>query len=477
MKREEQLKFPDDFLWGTATASYQIEGGFQEGGREWSIWDSMCHAQKRIHDGSSGDVACDHYHRFEEDIRIMQSMGLKNYRLSIAWPRIQPTGRGAPNPEGIAFYNRLIDCLLEHGIEPLVTLYHWDLPLALQIEHNGWLGRELVPAFADYARICFDAFGDRVKRWLTLNEPWCSTVLGYGTGEHAPGITSDDGSKVYLSGHHILLAHASAVKVYRTEFKDSQKGTIGVTLNVNWAEPEPSTDATINQANKDTAERCMVWCLAWFADPIWKGDYPAAMKERCGDRLPSFTDEEKELMKGSSDVFGLNHYSTDMVKAPDHRTDSGDGGYFGDIGSINFGDPSWSRTDMGWCIVPFGMRKTLLWIKERYNPPGGIIVTENGCACAEPTVESAVQDTDRVNYYESYVTAVHEAIEQGVDVKGYFAWSLVDNFEWAFGYSKRFGLVRVDYTTQVRTLKASAHWLAQTVKDNAVKSRYLVLRN
>ncbi|KAG5189660.1 beta-glucosidase, family GH1 [Tribonema minus] len=465
------LKFPADFVWGTATASYQIEGAWDEGGRGLSIWDTFSRASCP----DTGDVACDHFHRYQEDVKLMQSLGLKNYRFSISWPRIQPTGRGPANAEGVAFYHALIDCLLAHGITPLVTLYHWDLPQALETEHGGWLGREVVPAFEEYARLCFAAFGDRVKTWLTFNEPWCTCVLGYGTGEHAPGATSADGAKVYLSGHHCLLAHAAAVDVYRREFQPAQRGAIGITLNANWNEPLAHSDVAIAANHRDAAERMTLWALGWFADPIWKGDYPEEMRARCGPRLPSFTEEEKVLLKGSSDFLGLNHYSSDFVQ------DSGDGdfishwgkpskgGYFGDQHGTALTHPAWARTDMGWSVVPWGFEKLLLWCQRRYSPAGGIYVTENGCAVAEPTKEAAIKDDFRVAFLNGYVAAMHQAMEQGADVRGYFAWSFLDNFEWSLGYSKRFGIVRVDYDTQERTPKASARWLSSVVASNAVQ--------
>ncbi|CAM9668883.1 unnamed protein product, partial [Chrysoparadoxa australica] len=460
------IVFPEDFIWGTATSSYQIEGGWQEGGKGWSIWDAFSHCQDGTPEGHTGDVACDHYHRFREDIKLMQasflpgkSVGLKYYRFSIAWSRIQPTGTGPANKEGVAFYNALIDCLLEHEIEPLVTLYHWDLPLALQIEYQGWLGRDVVEAFAEYAYICFESFGDRVQQWITFNEPWCSSVLGYGNGEHAPGIKSADGSKVYLSSHHCLLAHARAVQLYRDVFQRTQGGRIGITLNANWTEPVPEggiasgTDPKPEDAA--AASRALIWSLGLFAHPIWLGDYPAEMKKKCGNRLPTFTTEELGLVKGSSDFFGLNHYSSEFVEHG--ATESFEslckkaniGGYFGDMCTKPVQDETWIRTDMGWPVVPWGFKKLLLYIHKTYSPPGGIIVTENGCAVKEEDTQAAERDQFRVDYLRVYIEAMYEAIAAGADVRGYFAWSWMDNFEWALGYNKRFGLVRVDYETQV----------------------------
>eukprot|EP00904_Undaria_pinnatifida_P003682 jgi/Undpi1/13314/HiC_scaffold_8.g02975.m1 len=465
------LRFPQGFCWGTATASYQIEGG--KGGRAWSIWDAFCHTQKRVVNNDSGDIACDHFSLYEEDVQIMKDMGLKHYRLSIAMPRIFPEGEGPANEDGIAFYNRLIDCLLAADITPTVTLYHWDLPLSLETEHGGWQSDVTSSQFVQYAEVCFDRFGDRVKNWLTFNEPWCSAVLGYGNGEHAPGRVSESAAEVYRAGHNMLLAHARAVDVYRAKFQSSQNGVVGITLNANWTEPVASDDPEQAKVNIEAAERAVVWNLGWFADPVYFGDYPEVMKQRCGDRLPEFTAEEKVLLKGSSDFFGLNHYSTDYGE-----DDSGPGQYVSHWGTVNTGgfwgdiavkgstDPAWGKTDMGWSIVPWGFRKLLLWIQARYSPKGGIIVTENGTAVNEPTVEVAMDDNGRIAYFETYIAAMHEAMEQGADVRGYYAWSFMDNFEWACGYTKRFGLVHVDYDTLKRTPKASSKWFQKVLTSN-----------
>lgn len=473
-QQPRDLKFPSDFVWGTATAAYQVEGGWDADGRGLSIWDT----HSRAMGGDTGEVACDHYFRYEEDVKLMQRLGLKNYRLSISWSRIQPNGSGELNPEGVAFYNRLIDCLLAHGVQPLVTLYHWDLPHALHAEQDGWLSEKIVPAFTQYARLCFELYGDRVKNWLTFNEPWCVCLLGYGTGEHAPGIKCDDGTKVYRAAHNVLLAHAAAVDLYRREFKAAQGGVIGITLNCNWNEPVGDADLAVAKRNVDAAHRVFMWNFGWFADPIWKGDYPEEMRERCGDRLPSFTDEQKALLKGSSDFMGLNHYFSDFIKAADSETEfvshwgvSSKGGYFGDMAATTHGHHTWSQTDMGWNVVPWGFKKLLLWCQKRYNPDGGIYITENGCAVAEPTREVAIEDHFRVAYLSSYVQAMHEAMQAGADVRGYFAWSFLDNFEWSLGYSKRFGIVHVDYVTQERTPKASAQWFSRVIRRNAVRAK------
>jgi beta-galactosidase len=470
-----QLRFPDGFMWGTATASYQIEGATDEGGRGDCIWDAFSRTPGKVLNGDTGARAVDHYHRYKEDVQLMKSMGVQAYRFSIAWPRILPAGTGKVNEEGVQFYSKLIDELLANGITPLVTLYHWDLPLALLTENDGWLGgRFIQDAFAAYARICFARFGDRVKHWLTLNEPWCSAFLGYGNGVHAPGRTKNPQSEPYIAAHNLLLAHARAVKVYRDEFQESQKGKIGITLNCDWREPAPTDDPTQHEKNVAAAERSLLFFLGWFADPVYLGDYPQVMKDRVGDRLPKFTEEEKKLIKGSSDFFGLNHYGTcytapskeyeDGVRPPNDST----GSMWHDEGTSMTSDDAWKRTDMGWNVVGWGFEKLLLWIQERYAHPNGILVTENGCAVADRTKEEAQNDDFRVDFYREYLAGMHRAIGHGADVRGYFAWSFCDNYEWAEGYAKRFGLHWVNYETMERTPKKSALWIGGVMRSNVL---------
>ncbi|KAE9342817.1 Beta-glucosidase 4 [Phytophthora fragariae] len=469
----KELKFPDGFMWGTATASYQVEGALSEGGRGDSIWDAFSRTPGKVVNGDTGEKAVDHYHRYKEDVQLMKKMGLKAYRLSIAWPRIIPAGVGKVNEEGVEFYNKLIDELLANGITPLVTLYHWDLPLALQTEYDGWLGGKFIQdAFAQYARVCFQRFGDRVKNWLTLNEPWCSAFLGYGIGIHAPGRKCKPQTEVYLSAHNLLLAHARAVEAYRNEFQAVQKGRIGITLNCDWREPAPTSDPVQKVKNEEAAERALLFALGWFADPVYKGDYPQVMKDRCGLRLPKFTEEENKLLKGSSDFFGLNHYGTNYVEpsaeyeAKIPPPNDSTGGYGPDEGTKLTSDDSWRRTDMGWNAVGWGFQKLLVWIQKRYAVPNGILVTENGCAWPDRTKEEAQNDDFRVGFYQEYLVGLHNAIAEGADVRGYFAWSFVDNYEWAEGYTKRFGLHWVNYETMERTPKKSALWYGDVVRNN-----------
>ena len=455
--------FPKDFIWGTATSSYQIEGAAKKDGKGPSIWDAFCTIPGKIAQHESGEVACDHYHKFKEDIQLMKNMGVKAYRFSIAWPRVMPTGKDGVNEAGIKFYSELIDALLAAEITPWVTLYHWDLPLALQLEDDGWLGTKISTYFEAYASLCFERFGDRVKNWITLNEPWVVAILGYGQGVFAPGRVSK--SEPYLAGHNLLLAHGKAVQVYRKKFSH-QNGQIGITNNCDWREP-----LTDSKEDKEAAERALQFFLAWFADPIYKGDYPAVMKERLGERLPEFTPEEKELLWGTSDFFGLNHYTT-MYAAHDDGTEKersvyGNGGISEDQEVDLSLDENWKVTYMNWAVVPWGCRKLLEWISQRYDNPA-IYITENGCAYPDKLENGVVNDQERLDFYKGYLTACQEAMANGVRLKGYFAWSFMDNFEWASGYEKRFGLHYVDFNTLERMPKNSALWLTDVIKNNTL---------
>jgi beta-glucosidase len=461
------MDYPKNFTWGVATSAWQIEGGHLANGKGPSIWDAFAQIPGRIHAGDTAEIACDHYHRFREDVALMASLGIPAYRFSIAWPRLMPDGqlsRGGVNPEGIRFYSELIDALLEHGIEPWVTLYHWDLPLALEMERDGWLNPSIADDFEAYARLCFSSFGDRVKHWITFNEPWVICMHGYGFGTFAPGRKSR--SEPYLVGHNILRSHARAVQCYRSEFAH-QKGVIGITNNCDWR--EPLTDAEEDMA---AAERANQFFLGWFADPIFKsGDYPDVMRERVGDRLPRFTEEERHALLGSSDFFGLNHYST-MLAAEDRENEKsgnvyGNGGILEDQNVELSIDPAWQLTDFNWAVAPWGCGKLLEWITARYNHPP-IFITENGCAMDDVvTADGTVHDSDRIAFYQGYLEACRQAIANGVDLRGYFAWSLMDNMEWASGYQYRFGLVHVNRDTLARTPKQSALWYSELIRNQS----------
>lgn len=438
------------FVWGVATASYQVEGAWREGGKGMSIWDAFSHIPGKIMNGDTGDVTCDQYHRFEEDVGLMKELGVGAYRFSIAWSRIVPDGKGVVNAEGVAYYNRLIDCLLANGIAPWVTLYHWDLPLALQMEDDGWLSRTTVDAFARYAKICFEAFGDRVKHWITFNEPWCTAVLGNGNGCFAPGRQSAD--EPYQVAHHQLLAHAQAVQSFRAE---GYPGVIGISNNCDWREPLTDTPE-----DKQAAQTSLEFFYGWFTDPVVFGEYPAVMRERLGARLPVFSPAEKMLIKGSVDFLGLNHYTTHFASLQPSAENAvgvgaGNGGMAEDIKVHLSSDPRWEKTSFGWFVVPWGARKMLGWIAARY-PGLPLYVTENGCSVEEPDADTAQNDEFRCRFIQSYTDAVKQAAhDDGVDVRGYFCWSFIDNFEWARGYSQRFGLVRCEFATLKRIPKKS----------------------
>lgn len=456
-------RFPKDFIWGTATSSYQIEGAAYKDGKGPSIWDAFSRIPGKTHRGETGAIACDHYHRFKQDIKLMQDMGIKAYRFSISWPRIMPTGKDSVNEAGVQFYSDLIDTLIEANIEPWITLYHWDLPLALQLEDDGWLGENIPVYFEAYADLCFERFGDRVKNWITLNESWVVAILGYGQGVFAPGRIST--SEPYKAAHQLILAHANAYHCYYNKYAH-QNGQIGITNNCDWREPLTETEA-----DRRAAERALEFFLAWFADPIYKGDYPEVMKDRLGNRLPEFSKKEKELIKGTSDFFGLNHYTTMYAAHDDGRAVArsvyGNGGISEDQDVYLSQDSEWKLTLMNWAVVPWGCVKMLEWIDKRYNHPP-IYITENGCAYDDKLVDGKVDDQDRLEFYKGYIEACFEALQKGVNLKGYFAWSFMDNFEWASGYDKRFGLHYVDFDTLERTPKNSALWYKEIISKNSI---------
>ncbi|GKY91453.1 hypothetical protein MPSEU_000117600 [Mayamaea pseudoterrestris] len=474
--------FPRDFLWGVATSSYQIEGAVDEDGRGNTIWDDFCKEPGAILDDSSGEIACDHYHRYKEDVQLMKSLNIQSYRFSIAWSRILPNGDDKDvNQAGIDFYNNLIDELLANDIEPWVTLYHWDLPSSLEERYKGWLGDELPDKFANYARIVFEHFGDRVKHWITINEAWSSAIGGYASGLHAPGHQSP--TEPYIVAHHLLLAHAKAVHVYRTEFNvtTTQGGAIlGMATSGDYRYPlDPDSES-----DRLAAERAMLFQLGWMTDPVYFGDYPKVMRERLGTRLPEFTEDERKLLIGSVDFVGLNYYSSFLASEPKEITPWL--GYWTDIHVHFLDDESWDQNHMGWngecickfrrtwklthnlhmfAVAPDGLRSMLLWIKERYDDPV-IYITENGSAERETSLQAALVDEQRRQFYEDHLMACSQAIHAGVNLKGFFAWSLMDNFEWQFGYRRRFGLCYVDFATVERTPKSSALWYNDTIVQN-----------
>ncbi|NUR48285.1 MAG: beta-glucosidase [Hamadaea sp.] len=451
--------FPADFLWGAATASYQIEGAVAEGGRTPSIWDTFSHTPGRTVNGDTGDVACDHYHRVGEDVALMAKLGLKAYRFSTSWSRIQPHGRGPVNPEGIAFYSRLVDELLDHGIQPWVTLYHWDLPQELE-DAGGWPNRDTAERFGEYAALTQAALGDRVKHWITLNEPWCTAYLGYGNGHHAPGRT--DPVDALAAAHHLNLGHGLAVRALRTD----PAARIGVTLNLHSLLPK--TDAP---ADLDAVRRIDGVGNRVFLDPVLRGTYP----EDVAADVAHLTDLEfvrpgdLAVTSAPLDFLGVNYYSRQVVSGASGsgETDSHSGAWPGSE-QVEFHRRGLPATQMGWEIDPEGLTALLRRVHQEYGPIP-LYITENGAAYADEIgPDGTVADPERIDYIGRHLAEVAGMIGEGIPLVGYFAWSLLDNFEWAWGYEKRFGLVHVDYTTQVRTPKASASWYADVIRANSL---------
>lgn len=439
-----------DFLWGAATAAFQIEGASTEGGREASIWDVFCQVPGAVANGDDGTVATDHYHRWEADVALMADLGLQAYRFSVAWPRVV-SADGTPNAAGLDFYERLVDGLLAAGIEPWLTLYHWDLPASLP---GGWLNRATAERFAQYALVVHDQLGDRVRRWTTLNEPWCSSMLSYGAGAHAPGHA--DPTEALTAAHHLLLGHGLAARALR---EADASASIGITLNYTPAVPADPT----NPADVDVVRRVDGTAHRLFTDAVFGRGYPADVVADAGAAWPAEAVRagDEAVIGAPLDFLGVNYYTTEMVRAgaptgpSPHVTAP-------EAEVVPRGLPT---TDMGWEIDPDGFARLLGRLHDTWAGPAGvpIYITENGAACAdEPDADGFVDDTDRIAYLDAHLAAVEEARRAGADVRGYFAWTLLDNFEWAFGYAKRFGIVRVDEELR-RIPKASARWFAQQI--------------
>ncbi|VDI62105.1 lactase-phlorizin hydrolase, partial [Mytilus galloprovincialis] len=462
--------FPDDFEWSSATSAYQIEGGWNEGGRGASIWDDFAHMGNRIVNNATGDVACDSYHKYKDDIKILKEMGVNSYRFSISWSRVLPDGElHSVNEEGIDYYNNLINGLLEAGIKPMITIYHWDLPAALEKKHGGWLNSSIADYYEAYAGLLFGRFGDRVKLWITFNEPWIVAWLGYGVNSFAPG-KFGPGTNTYVVGHNIIRAHMKAYKLYERKYKGTQKGQVGITLNVGWAEPLDPYDPS----HVEASERSMQFDFGWFANPIMFGDYPDVMKSRVRNnsllqnlaksRLPEFTAEEQRYLKGSTDFLGLNFYTSFLVY-PEDKDVKKDISYDTDKGNGGTGDPSWLGSGSDWLkVTPFGLRKTLNWISKTYNNIS-TYVTENGVSDRN----GSLHDEHRVNYYRAYINEMLKAVKlDRCNVKGYSAWSLMDNFEWGQGYVEKFGIHYIDFSDPERTRipKLSALYYSNLIKDH-----------
>jgi beta-glucosidase len=442
------LAWPPGFVWGAATSAYQIEG--DPGGRGRSIWDALCDEPGRIQDGSDGNVACDHVTRYVEDVALLADLGVDAYRLSVSWPRVQPGGRGEPAAAGIGFYDRLVDTLLAAGVQPWVTLYHWDLPLELH-EAGGWPERDVVDRFAEYAVAVHAALGDRVRHWLTLNEPWCSSWLGYGKGEHAPGLR--DQSLAARASHHLLLAHGRAIRALREQAPADHQ--LGIVLNLSNARPAPGREDDADVADAVGAVDGIQ--NRWWLDALLRGRYPDDLLELLDPWL------DDVLLPGDLaeiatpiDLLGINYYNDTAVDVdgPPERTMSG---AYPVPRRVTFGDLGDRVTGMGWPVTPAGLGDVLRRIGTDYPGAPPLVVTENGAAFPDtaPSSDGVVDDEPRCSYLRDHLAALSEALRDGVDVRGYFAWSLLDNFEWAWGYTQRFGLVHVDFATQQRRRKRS----------------------
>ena len=433
------MNFPEGFLWGVSTAAYQIEGAVREDGRGPSIWDTFCHLPGTIANGDTGDSACDHYHRWPEDVALMRELGIGAYRLSTAWPRILPEGRGEVNLKGLEFYDRLIDGILEAGIEPWICLYHWDLPQALEYR-GGWQNRDTAKWYAEYALLTVRRLGDRVKHWATFNEPNCACVKGYGDGGHAPGVR---GRQSALKAIHVMnLAHGLGIEAMRSERADLLLGNI-----YNFHPYEPASE------HEEDEIACELLDALWnrsSPDPQMLGHYPEPL---AAELEPLVEPGDLDLVRQKLDYFAFNHYSRSRVRRdPDHPFE---------VGTLP-PEPGAPVTDMGWEIAPDAFRAVMIEAKERYAGDLPIYILENGAAFPDRVdPDGRIRDEARISYLRSYLGAVQDAIEAGVPVRGYFVWSLLDNFEWALGYSKRFGLVHVDYETQERRPKDSYHFYAE----------------
>lgn len=442
--------FPQNFFWGTATAAYQIEGATREDGRGLSIWDQFAATPGKVHAGDTGDIAINHYHLMADDVALMAKMGLSAYRFSVSWPRILPQGTGQVNSAGLDFYDRLVDTLLAHHITPMITLYHWDLPLALHTQ-GGWLKRDIAYAFADYAQLVFERLGDRVNHWLTHNEPWCAAFLGYGIGVHAPGI--QDKQSAFCAGHNILLSHGLAVQALRTLARPTTQ--IGIALNLY---PVYGIDDT--PEIKLAADMLHTFKNRWLADPLFKGCYPERLFRDLQVAGPDIQDGDMDLISAPIDMLGINYYSRNLVQIKGDPEQDGIEAVQ-EINSI----PGSKYTAMNWEVYPQGLTDILSWVHNEYHPRS-IMITENGSAYEDNwNGDGYVSDPERTVYLREHIRAMGDALEQGVPITGYFAWSLMDNFEWAEGYSKRFGVVYVDYPTQRRIIKESGRWYMEFIRS------------
>ncbi len=441
----QRVQFPANFLWGAATSAYQIEGSPLADGAGPSIWQRFTRTPGMMANGDTGDVACDHYRRWKDDIALMKRLGLKAYRFSIAWARVLPEGRGRINVKGLEFYDRLVDELLRNDITPLPTLFHWDLPAALD-DRGGWLNPDSPHWFADYASVMFAKLDSRVEQWATLNEPWVVTDGGYLHGVLAPGHRSK--FEAPIASHHLLLAHGMAVQAYRA----AGRNRIGIVVNI-----EPKYPASQSAEDLAAVRRADAYMNRQYLDPVFLGSYPEEMKDIFGEAWPSWPAEDMALIRQPIDWLGVNYYTRNVTRFDANH-------YPLQMAPVK---QNATYTETGWEVYPQGLTDTLTWIKQRYgNPP--VMITENGAAFYDPpqAENGMVDDPLRVSYLKKHIAAVSEAIAQGCDIRGYMAWSLLDNLEWSLGFAKRFGIVHVDFATQVRTIKASGKLYADVIASN-----------
>jgi len=441
------LSFPRGFLFGTSSAAYQIEGAAAEDGKGPSIWDTYSHTPGKIEDGTNGDRACDHYHLWERDVELMRELGINAYRFSISWPRVLPKGRGRVNNKGLQFYSDLVDALIDAGITPLVTLYHFDLPQALQDEGGGWLRRGVADDFREFTDVVSVELGDRVKHWATIHEPWERAGQGYVTGEDAPGLRLGNREALKAS-HNVLLAHGAAVQTIRDNSPGSQ---IGIVLHLNMVEP-----ATTRPEDVAAAHRWELHQNKWYMDALYREGYPAELVKLFGRDAPEVIPGDMEMIREQTDYLGVNNYRRSVVAAGT------------DLPPVNMKriNPPGEYTEMGWEVHPEGLYKILKWVHTNYPVPR-IIVTENGASFTDTiTPDGKIHDERRANYITEHLKQAHRAMREGVPLKGYFVWSTLDNFEWAYGYSRRFGVIYVDYETQMRTIKDSGRLLTKIATES-----------
>lgn len=446
--------FKKDFVWGAATASYQVEGAYDEDGKGLSIWDTFSSTEGKVYEGHTGKIACDHYHRYKEDVQIMKELSLKAYRFSVSWPRIIPNGTGEVNLKGIEFYSNLIDELIKNGITPYMTLFHWDLPQVLH-ERGGWLNPEIPYWFEEYAKVIAKYFGDRVKYFFTINEPQCVVSLGYETGIHAPGLKMSARDTVRAM-HNALKAHGLAAKVLRENVEGAKIGC--APTGSNFYPYDESNTADVEAARRKmfeiVPEDNWGWSASWWNDPVFFGKYPQDGLEKVGKYLPEGWEDDMSIICQPLDFIGYNLYNGTPIKAGEN----------GEPQVVKFAE-GYPHTDMNWPVTPQALKWLVKFLYERYKLP--VYITENGVACTDSiSLDSKVHDPNRIDFLNRYLLALKEAIDEGAEVDGYFEWSLMDNYEWACGYSRRFGIVYVDYTTQKRTIKDSGYWYKKVIETN-----------